>query len=168
MSSYRPATGFVSFQFPGDLTPLTDSSKGLRFEKVYASVTTRDSFRRISPARRRRSSVRQRCILVNECIRAGPPAGVALPKSIAEPIAEPYPAQTLIHPLSDDFPRLIGRGPGDGRHRDRAEPEEMSVPHRGVGQSHPDPSFQHQASQVPTNGERFRATPNLSLKVGET
>ncbi|EJK64535.1 hypothetical protein THAOC_14723, partial [Thalassiosira oceanica] len=91
-------------------------------------------------------------------------AEVALPKSIAEP----YPAQTSIHPLSDDFPRLIGRGPGDGRYRDRAEPAEMSVHPRGVGQSHPDPSLQHQASQVPTNGERFRATPNLSLKVGET
>lgn len=178
MSSYRPATGFVSFQFPGDLTPLTDSSKGLRFEKVYASVTTRDSFRRISPARRRRSSDRRsrsslrpqrpRSTLAgahrHECIRAGTPAGVALPKSIAEP----YSDQTSIHPLSDDFPRLIGRGPGDGRHRDRAEPGEMSVHPRGVGQSHPDPSLQHQASHVPTDGERFRATPNLSLKVGET
>ena len=99
-----------------------------------------------------------------ECIRAGPPAGVALPKSIAEP----YPAQTSIHLLSDDFPRLIGRGPGDGRHRDRAEPGEMSIHPCGVGQSHPNPSLQHQASHVPTDGERFRATPNLLLKVGET
>jgi len=205
LSSYRPATGFVLFQFPGDLTPLTDSSKGLRFEKVhaskrftlpsrrgtrfdvvrllvdvvYASVTTWDSFRRILPARRRRSSFvrssksfvtsprppRPRSTLAgghrHECIRAGPPAGVALPKSIAEP----YPAQTSIHPLSDDFPRLIGRGPGDGRYRDRAEPAEMSVHPRGVGQSHPDPSLQHQASQVPTNGERFRATPNLVRQI---
>jgi len=75
------------------------------------------------------------------------------------------PAQTSIHPLSDDFPRLIGRGPGDGRYRDRAEPAEMSVHPRGVGQSHPDPSLQHQASQVPTNGERFRATPNLVRQI---
>ncbi|EJK76494.1 hypothetical protein THAOC_01741 [Thalassiosira oceanica] len=193
-ASEKRASSFVLFQFPGDLTPLTDSSKGLRFEKVYASVTTRDSFRRRSPARRRRLRFRDDAGLVStsfacsssksfvtsprpprprstlagghrhECIRAGPPAGVALPKSIAEP----YPAQTSIHPLSDDFPRLIGRGPGDGRYRDRAEPAEMSVHPRGVGQSHPDPSLQHQASQVPTNGERFRATPNLSLKVDKS
>ena len=142
-----------------DASIVAHSTRRLSTSRLVASTCRRGW--RPQPQSNRSRGRRHR----HECIRAGPPTGVALPKSIAEP----YSDQTSIHPLwSDDFPRLIGRGPGDGRHRDRAEPGEMSVHPRGVGQSHPDPSLQHQASQVPTNGERFRATPNLPLKVGET